>query len=337
MTDASPDAEVLVVGAGIAGLMAAATLAGAGRSVIVVDKGRGVGGRMATRRIGDAVFDHGAQFFTTPGEELTSLAEQWRDAGVVVPWFDGRLCPDGSMDPDGHVRWRGASGMTAVAKHLARDLDVRTGCRLTSLTATGRGWRAEVADGEDIRADALVLTAPVPQSLALLDAGGVALSTVDDAELRAVEYHPCLAVLAVLDGPAGLPAPGAWRLDTEPVEFVADNQAKAISPAPALTVHAGPRTSREWWDRVDADVAAGLLAAVPGLAAAPVDGAVQVQRWRFARPVQCRPEPARLLADLPPAVVAGDVFAGPLVGGAARSGLAAARLLHSLWADSRSA
>ncbi len=334
MTDA--DAEVLVVGAGIAGLTAAATLAAAGRSVIVVDKGRGVGGRMATRRIGEAVFDHGAQFFTMPGEELTSLAEQWRDAGVAVPWFHGRLLPDGSMDPDGHVRWRGTPSMTAVAKHLARDLDVRTGWRLTSLTATGSGWRAEVDEGQPIHAEATVLTAPVPQALALLDAGGVTLSVEDDLELRAVEYHPCLAVLARLDAPAGLPAPGAWRLDTEPVEFVADNQAKGISPVPALTVHAGPRTSREWWDRSDDEVVSGLLAAVPGLVAGPVDGAAQVHRWRFARPVECRGEPARVLADLPPAVLAGDIFSGPLVGGAARSGLAAARLLHRLWANPHS-
>ena len=331
MTD--PDADVLVVGAGIAGLMAAATLAGAGRSVIVVDKGRGVGGRMATRRIGEAVFDHGAQFFTMPGAELTALAEQWADAGVAVPWFRGRLLPDGAMAPDGHVRWRGAPSMTAVAKHLAHDLDVRTGWRLTSLTPTGSGWQADNDDGEAVRSDAVVLTAPVPQSLALLDAGGVTLSSVDDLELRAIEYHPCLAVLAPLDAPAGLPGPGAWRLDTEPVEFVADNQVKGISPVPALTVHADPRTSREWWDRSDAEVVSSLLAAVPGLAAAPVDGVAQVQRWRFARPVECRAEPARVLVDLPPAVVAGDVFGGPLVGGAVRSGRAAAGLLHSLWAD----
>ncbi len=332
MTESSADCDVLVVGAGIAGLMAATTLAGAGRSVIVVDKGRGVGGRMATRRIGEAVFDHGAQFFTTPGEELTALAEQWREAGAVVPWFDGRLRPDGSVDADGHVRWRGRPSMTAVAKHLADAADVRTGYRVTSLTTTAGGWRAEAVDGDPLRAEALVLTAPVPQSLALLEAGGVTLASTDDAELRAVEYHPCLAVMAVLDAPSGLPSPGAWRLDTEPVAFLADNQVKGISPVPALTVHAGPETSRAWWDRSDPEIVAGLLAALPTLGAEPVDDTVQVQRWRYARPVECRPEAARQLADVPFAVLAGDVFAGPLVGGAARSGLAAGRLLHSLWA-----
>ena len=56
--------ETLIIGAGLSGLSAAQTLVRSGRSVLVVDKGRGVGGRLATRRIGDATLDHGAQFFT---------------------------------------------------------------------------------------------------------------------------------------------------------------------------------------------------------------------------------------------------------------------------------
>ena len=57
--------QVLVIGAGIAGLVAAAEIQRAGWRVLVIDKGRGVGGRVASRRIGGATFDHGAQFITT--------------------------------------------------------------------------------------------------------------------------------------------------------------------------------------------------------------------------------------------------------------------------------
>lgn len=326
-----PVSDVLVVGAGIAGLTAARALAASGRSVVVLDKGRGVGGRMATRRVGDGVFDHGAQFFTTPGPELAGMAGEWAAAGAVEPWFLGRLEPDGSMAPDGHVRWRGRRGMTDVAKHLAADLDVRTAQRVVALSTrsegSSRSWVAALASGELLSAGALVLTAPVPQTLALLEAGSVTLAPDDRDELSALGYHRCLAVLAELDGPSGLPAPGAWRLGGEPVEFVADNQTKGISPVPALTVHAGPLASLALWDRGDDEVVGDLLAAVPGLVARPVAGRAQVQRWRYARPVECRPERARMLRGLPRAVLAGDIFGGPLVGGAARSGLAAAGLL----------
>ena len=50
--------------------LAARELAEAGVEVTVLDKGESVGGRMATRRIGEAVFDHGAQFFTVRGERF---------------------------------------------------------------------------------------------------------------------------------------------------------------------------------------------------------------------------------------------------------------------------
>ena len=75
-------ARVVVVGAGIAGLVAARELSSK-HEVVVVDKGRGVGGRLATRRAGDASFDHGAQFITTRSEWFTSLIADTRSAGVV--------------------------------------------------------------------------------------------------------------------------------------------------------------------------------------------------------------------------------------------------------------
>ncbi len=46
-TDAVAETDVIIVGAGICGLLAAHTLANAGISTRIVDKGRSVGGRLA--------------------------------------------------------------------------------------------------------------------------------------------------------------------------------------------------------------------------------------------------------------------------------------------------
>jgi predicted NAD/FAD-dependent oxidoreductase len=331
---ASFDADVLVVGAGIAGLLAAHRLVEAGHSVVVVDKGRGVGGRLATRRMGEGVFDHGAQFFTSSEPAFAAEVAHWEAAGVVQRWFDTRLEPDGSVVPDGHPRWRGATGMTAIAKHLAIGLDVRTSTRLASLGVESDGsaefWRAIVDDGSELRAGAVLLTPPIPQTLDLLAAGGVMLEPAQRAELESVSYHPCLAVMALLDGPSGLPEPGALRPGSEPLDWVADNQRKGISPVPSITVHAGPATSRALWDAPDDEVIATLLGAVPGLAASPVADGVQVQRWRYARPDVGLEGFTRKISGVHVAVLAGDVFDGSRVPGAAASGWAAAELLLSL-------
>jgi renalase len=67
--------KVAIVGAGIAGLSCALRLQQDGCNVAVLDKGRGAGGRMSTRRIampggegagGEVAFDHGAQYLTIP-------------------------------------------------------------------------------------------------------------------------------------------------------------------------------------------------------------------------------------------------------------------------------
>ena len=114
--------DTLIIGAGLSGLLAARTLAGAGHDVTVLDKGRGPGGRLATRRMGDATLDHGAQFFTVRSEPFAAMVHGWQAAGLVYEWCRGFL-PGG----DGFPRYAVHGGMNALAKHLAIGLDVR--CR----------------------------------------------------------------------------------------------------------------------------------------------------------------------------------------------------------------
>lgn len=321
--------EIVVVGAGIAGLVAATELEAAGRSVVVLDKGRGVGGRMATRRL-DAdgvVFDHGAQFFTTKSDEGAALVGGWRAAGAAEVWHQRLLTDDGESRVDGHERLRGVPSMTGPAKLLAGALrDVRTSTAVDRVEVIDGRWRCHVGD-DSVDGEALVMTPPLPQTLALLDE--VELGAGVRERLSGVAYHPCVAVLAILDGPASLPEPGAVRPADGPVEWVADGQAKGISATPALTVHLRPEPSAAWWDDPDATIAERALAAVaPWCRAEPVG--VQVHRWRFARPVDTLPERSLVLSTAPPLIGAGDVYGGPLVEGAARSGLDAARRLVEL-------
>ena len=66
-----------IIGAGVSGLVAGRRLVDAGATVIIVDKGRSVGGRLATRRIGGATFDHGAQFFTVRTPAFQAQVDDW--------------------------------------------------------------------------------------------------------------------------------------------------------------------------------------------------------------------------------------------------------------------
>ncbi len=306
----------------MAGLTAARILA-PDHDLVVLDKGRGVGGRMATRRIGEATFDHGAQFVTTHTHEFAATVEGWVEAGVASPWFRGRIGPEGLTGDDGHTRFRGTVSMNAVAKHLARGLDVRTATRVASLAHDDRSWRVVLDDGGRLDADAVVVTAPVPQALDLLAAGAVVLSPGDADALSRIRYDPCLALMAPLDGPSGLAGPGAVNPADGPIDWMADNQLKGVSQAPAVTIHATADFSLAHWESDDRVVVDELLA-VARLASAPLPGAVQIQRWRYAKPSVAHAEPCLLAAHLPTLVFAGDAFGGAKVEGAALSGVAAA-------------
>lgn len=319
--------EVLVVGAGMSGLVAATELEAAGHAVTVVDKGRGVGGRTATRRFGGATFDHGAQFFTTRTADGAELADEWARHGAVATWHTELLEPDGVSRDDGHLRRRGAPSMTGPAKHLAAGLrDVRTGLRLRSVRRDGERWVA-AGDGGELVASALVMTPPVPQTLELLDRADIEPAVM--GLLGSLSYERCIAVLVITGGPTGVPHPGAVRPSDGPIEWLADNHRKGVSEIPCATIHLRPEQSGDWWELSDADIVErSVEAAARWLGVEVVDS--QVQRWRYARPVGARPERTVVLAEQPPAVTAGDVFGGPLVEGAILSGLAAAARLGEL-------
>jgi predicted NAD/FAD-dependent oxidoreductase len=324
---ADPTDLVLVVGAGISGLLAARRISDSGRPVLVLDKGRGVGGRMSSRRIGDARLDHGAQFFTANDPVFRELVRGWNDAGVSREWSRGFAGPDGRTRTGGRPAYRGGASMNAVPKHVARGLDIRTGCRVFRVARKENVYRVETDAGDAIRAGSVLLTAPVPQSLALLRAGNVDLPAELESRLAAIEYDPCFAVLAVLSGPSRVPDPGGVKPEAGPLSWIADNHRKGISPqVTALTLHASAEYTRF---RLEADrdvVARELLAAADEWLGSEVRE-VQVHRWLYGLPRNRPGERFLSTGDDAPLIFAGDAFGGASVEGAALSGLAAGEAL----------
>jgi predicted NAD/FAD-dependent oxidoreductase len=348
--------DAIVVGAGMAGLCAARELVAAGRSVVVIDKGRGVGGRVATRRLGSAVCDHGAQFFTVRGRAFGGIVAEAHAVGAVEEWCRGfrragSLGGDGGGD--GHPRWRGTRGMTDLPKQLAAWLaddagsgrcEIRTAAKATAIAAADGGVRVPLDDGTALVASGAILTPPVPQSLDLLAAGGLraGLGAGDAAmwqSLGAVAYDPCFALLLVLDRPSRVPPPGGIQFDPAgggPIAWVADNLQKGISPVPALTIHADGAFSRRHFDTPPGEVMATLIDhARPWIDGDPATAVVEklLHRWKFALPTTIIPEPLVAVSHAPPIACCGDAFAGPRVEGAASSGLAAGRWLVRMLAN----
>jgi renalase len=323
---------VLIVGAGLSGLMAAHVLHEQGVPFIIADKGVSVGGRLATRRIGAGRADHGAQFFTVRTDVFRLFVDQWIADGLVYEWSRG--WSDGSLKgnaPDGYPRYACKGGMNALAAHLARGLgEIHVNVAVKSLCPFENGWEAVAENSNTYRANALLLTPPIPQSLALLNEGGTVLDPDQQIALEAIQYGPCLCGLFHVEGDVNLPEPGALQTPAADISWIADNQRKGISPdAKLITVHAGVKFSKDHWKKTD-DEALSLLRAALETHFAP--GATikeaQLKRWRYAVPLATYPEPSLMAKNLPPLVFAGDAFGGhSRVEGAALSGLDAGKVL----------
>ena len=91
-----PDVDVVVVGAGLAGLAAARRLTSSGRSVVLLESSDGVGGRMRSERVDGVTVDRGFQLLNPAYPEaarvldLAALHLRAFDAGVLLAGADGR-------------------------------------------------------------------------------------------------------------------------------------------------------------------------------------------------------------------------------------------------------
>lgn len=308
--------RVLVVGAGLSGLSAARRLREHGVDVRVLERSDGPGGRLATRRIGPATLDHGAQFFTVRSDEFGSQVDEWLARDVARVWNHGFGAPDG------HPRYVASAGMNALAKDLADGTDIIFGAlafRLSLDPDQPSPVGVVTDDGLLRRAGAVIITCPLPQAFSLMLTTGVDLT---DGPFHA-EYDRTLALLTRIDRTVDLgPAGGVQRPD-DVFSFIGDNAHKGVSAVPALTFHAGAEWSEAHWDLDRAAAHDALLdAARPWLAGASVLES-QVKRWRFATPRKVWADRCWTAAD-GRLVVGGEAFGGPRIEAAYLSGLAAA-------------
>jgi hypothetical protein len=218
--------------------------------------------------------------------------------------------------------------MTAIPKHIAssgKTLDIRLGVKATAIEGGNDAIRVTAEAGRGYQARAAIVTPPVPQSLALLESGGVELTATERDELEKISYDPCIVLLGFIDD-LSLPEPGALRAPTESIEWIADNAQKGVSEREgAVTVHFASEWSEERYDRPEEEILAAMLEEVEGLLGRRVTDP-QLKKWRYSRARVSRDEGAHSLGSEPRIILAGDAFAGNRVEGAALSGMRAAEL-----------
>ena len=275
-----------VIGAGVSGLNCARHLAQSGWDVDVYEKSRGVGGRLATKRIEQiGTVDLGAQFMTARTPELAQLFRLAEAAKTAATWH-GRiayLSAAGTQAAREETRWIGIPGMNAWLAHVWPRERIYCNRRVETLKRQADGlWRL---DDDTKGYHCLVLALPPAQALALAPEASFR------ASLQKLEMRPCWAALALFESPLAVDFDAAFvRLGG--LDWICANHSKSARtqhPA-AWTLHAGPELSRELLDAPPEIVGQRLLEhlrlALAPLQDIPVCQIALVHRWRYAAPTE---------------------------------------------------
>ncbi|MGC9527516.1 MAG: NAD(P)/FAD-dependent oxidoreductase [Limnospira sp.] len=346
-------ADIVVIGAGIAGLTCAKQLRRQGYSVVVVEKSRGVGGRSATRRVAGTRADHGLRYLEPTGEKVRELIagmegdregnlQQWTD--TVYEWKSGEFQPSLPL-----TRYVAPRGMNSVGKFLARDLEIWFSRRVTGLIPHNhQTWNLQLevtGDGypetpREIGAKAVVVAIPAPQALMVLEQPEAQIPSDLLEGVRSPEYDPCIAVMAGYS-PDKWPQVEArtppWQAvrfpECDRLDWIGLDSSRRPDPSqPVFVLNSGAEFAREFLDATDLQPPGKMLLKLAGdrlFSWLDSPEWMQVHRWRYAfcrqpLPVEC------LTATTPlPIACAGDWCGQNQIEGALISGMAAANWIDS--------
>lgn len=276
---------IAIIGTGMAGLAAATQLVRGGETVRLFDKGRGPGGRMATRRtkLGEAevAFDHGAQYFTARSLEFREVVDGWVSAGAAAEWGEGRYV--------------GKPAMSSVIRAMAAPLDVTWGAQVSAISGAPGAWRLRMADGSSTEEfGRAVVAVPAEQAAVLLAKAAPELA----AGAGSVQSAPCWAVMLGYAQATGMTIHDL-EPESGPLGWVARNSSKAgRAGVETWVLHGRADWSVEHLEDAPETVAEALTAAFRDLTGAAAPDLALAHRWRYARVMAALDEPFQFDAAL---------------------------------------
>lgn len=319
------ETDLLIVGSGLAGVAAGTAASEAGASVHLIDRGRRIGGRMASRRLRDTgtdydgrIVDYGASYFTVRDPDFASVVESMVDEGVVRPWTDTfHVHAEGAMAGvrTGPMRYAAPSGLRTVVEHLGRDHpEVTTNTHVESVVVDRGGVEAA-----GYRAKRAALCMPQPQAMRLVDEG-----VLPEVEIT---WEPVIAVTMLFAEKSWFEIDGVFVNDDPVLTWIADDGKRRGDDAPVLVAHVNPVLAAGHLEDPSAVLPNAIAAARRVLQIDDLPAWSWAHRWSLARPMSAVDDEYWIHPELPIGL-AGDAWAGgPRVEAAWLSGRALGRAM----------
>lgn len=317
-----------IVGCGLSGLCIATQLPELAKELLLIDKARGPGGRLCTRRFEDKRLDHGAVALFAKEEPFKSQLISWHKEGVLLDYYK----------KDGTQYYCANSGISALPKQLAKNFNTELQQRVIKISTSNEGLTLHSESGKTYSSKALVLTSPAPQTIELL-ANSPDIDTKQiEQDLAGVKYEKCLAALVLanfdfkLEGSQSQDNSGIIFEPNSNIKKVFDNQLKQRKTGlPALTFHFSEEFSDEHFELPQEKRDAVVNQEVEKFLGSK-DYQIQTHRWRYSTIKNTPFEKPVVIDAQHPIILAGEAFSnvGVQAEAAWNSGLAAVKIVQSI-------
>lgn len=270
--------DYVVIGAGLTGLHIAQELQNRNQTYTILEKSKGLGGRIATRRIDDLGLDHGALFLDSIDKNLP-LETISTDLGHFV-----------------------SGGMNQIAKLMAKDLKIMKEQKVAKLKPHDQSWHIETEEGLVLESKNVILTAPLPQALDLLSQNHLAPN--ENHELYAIKYTKALILLVTLESTENF---SSSIFEGHHFQFMKERK---LHPK-GLVIQCSPEFSEKYFDQAEAvstDEILKIFKRSP-LANLKIEKS-ELKKWRYSRPITTYSQ--RFLELHPGLYLCGDGFGLPL-------------------------
>ncbi len=273
--------DTLIIGAGITGLNLAQALKHKRKSIIILEKSRGLGGRIATRRIEDLSFNHGLPLWPE-GIESDEITKRYGSPESI--------------------------GLNSLIKKMAEGLEIEKLKRAHKISKRLNQWEVTTDDGDIFYSQELVITAPLPQALELLQQNNFSIPEI----LSDIKYSKRLLSLMVLKSEFKIPD----------INF-GDHHLRLVGKS-GLIFMASEIFSETHFEESDADQLSHLNLLIKNLLGIDLNPVTQeIKKWRYAQAKKFLLEP---FIELEPSLfLIGDAFSAPGVQGSLESSNALAQ------------
>lgn len=288
--------RIAIVGAGICGLTCASLLRARGHRPVVIEKSRGLGGRLATRQSRSGLqFDHGAQMIRAGTPDFQRVLDRAVTAGQAARWAEGVV---------------GTPGMSTLVAPLATGLEIQLEAEVERAEKRDTRWFLRMTDAATLGPfDVLVSAIPVPQARRILGAVDGVAHALAGAEMSAI-----WALMLAVEGEGHAPGP-MLRPDDGPIGLAIHDNAKPGrigTEVETWVLHATEAWSAAHLELAKDDAALRLRTAAVECLEGDLSNPVHLaaHRWRFGVTATPLGQPFASFAD-GALLVGGDWALGP--------------------------